>query len=148
VHRDLPPLSLLLTFDAAARAGSFKEAARQLCVTPSAVSQQIRALEKHLSVELFERTPRTVQLNDMGCEYAKVVAAALELLGSGTRRLRRPGERRCVRISADPFFASDIVIPLLPSMQRDHPELEVCVESNQTIVDLRAQSCRISPTTR
>jgi LysR family glycine cleavage system transcriptional activator len=141
VKRELPPLGLLLTFDAAARAGSFKEAARELCLTPSAVSQQIRALEEHLSIELFERTARGVQLNAAGRDYAAAVAAALDMLGSATRRLPRPGERQRIRISVDPFFGANILIPLLPQLQRAHPELDVAVESSQTIVDLRAHAC-------
>lgn len=141
MKRELPQLSLLATFEVAARTGSFKDAARQLHLTPSAVSQQIRSLEQQLGVELFERSSRGVQLNDRGRQYASVVAAALDMLSDATRRLARKKERHRLRLSADPFFAANIVIPMLAALQRDEPELELTVESNQAVVDLEAQAC-------
>jgi len=57
----LPPLNLFRTFECAVRHGSFRMAAAELCVTPSAVSQQIRQLEDYLGVRLFRRLPRRVE---------------------------------------------------------------------------------------
>src|SRR5262244_3663536 len=64
--RDLPPLTALNVFHAAATTGSFQEAARQLAVTPSAVSHQVRALERFLGTPLFVREARRVRLNAEG----------------------------------------------------------------------------------
>ena len=66
MRRTLPSLNLLRAFEAAARLGSFKEAGDALCVTASAVSQQVKTLESQLGVELFDRLPRGLTLTDAG----------------------------------------------------------------------------------
>ncbi|MGE8636621.1 MAG: LysR family transcriptional regulator, partial [Achromobacter piechaudii] len=60
------PVTALRTFEAAARLRSFKLAAAELAVTPTAVSHQIKALERHVGFALFERAPRSVRLTDKG----------------------------------------------------------------------------------
>ena len=60
--RRLPPLNALRVFDAAARHGSFNRASEELCVTPSAVSHQLKSLEEFLGVELFKREKRSISL--------------------------------------------------------------------------------------
>lgn len=62
----LPPLDLVRSFEAAARSLSFTKAAEELCLTQSAVSQQMRALEKHLDIPLFERRHRALALTEHG----------------------------------------------------------------------------------
>lgn len=66
----LPPLAALRAFEAAARHQSFKQAASELGVTPTAVSHQIRLLEETLGVRLFDRKPRQVVLTDVGQELS------------------------------------------------------------------------------
>ncbi len=68
-RRTLPPLSALRAFDAAARHLSFKEAANELCVTPSAVSHHIQHLEDYLQTRLFHRYNRRLVLTDAGVVY-------------------------------------------------------------------------------
>lgn len=68
-QRRLPPLNALRAFEAAARGGGFTAAARELGVTPAAVSQHVAALEAHLGVKLFRRLPRGLQLTDAGRAY-------------------------------------------------------------------------------
>ena len=65
----LPSLKFLKTFQVAAKLKSFKGAAEELFVTPSAISHQIKALESHLGVALFERGVRTLTLTDAGAHY-------------------------------------------------------------------------------
>ncbi len=72
----LPPLNALRCFEAAARLLSLKLAASELCVTPSAVSQQIARLEETLNVPLFIRTPRRLQLTAVGDIYLRAVQPA------------------------------------------------------------------------
>ena len=79
----LPPLNALRAFEAAARRGSFRDAATELHVTPAAISHQIKALEDHLGVALFRRLNREVRLTDQG-------RACLP----GVRGRRAPGVRR------------------------------------------------------
>ncbi len=69
----LPPLATLRAFEAAARHQSFKQAASELGVTPTAVSHQIRLLEETLGVRLFDRKPRQVVLTEVGQELYPVL---------------------------------------------------------------------------
>jgi LysR family glycine cleavage system transcriptional activator len=60
VRKNIPPLNALRSFEAAARHGSFKLAADELCVSVSAISHQVKQLETTLNIELFVRKPRSV----------------------------------------------------------------------------------------
>ena len=135
--QDLPPLPPLLAFDAAARTGSFKLAAQALCLTPSAVSQQIKALEDAIGAALFERSPGAVKLSAAGREYAQVVAVALDTLRRGTLRLREKPHRTPLRLTVDPFVAQELLIPSLAQFARSHPQFEIILESESAVVDLR-----------
>ncbi|WP_372771561.1 LysR family transcriptional regulator [Pseudoalteromonas sp.] len=73
-----PPLHLLSIFEAAARHQNFKSASNELCITPSAVSHQIKALEEQLGFSLFQRKSRGVVLNNAGEMYLNFVQQGLE----------------------------------------------------------------------
>ena len=88
----LPPLSSLRFFEAAGRHQSFRLAAAELNVTPSAVSHGIVALEQALGVELFIREPRKLSLTPAGADYLPYVCEALSLIAIGTQRLPATGE--------------------------------------------------------
>lgn len=91
----LPPLNALRCFEAAARLLSLKLAASELCVTPSAVSQQIARLEETLNVPLFIRTPRRLQLTAVGEIYLRAVQPAFHQIAAATQRLQvPPGTRK------------------------------------------------------
>ncbi len=90
----LPPLNALRCFEAAARLLSLKLAASELCVTPSAVSQQIARLEETLNVPLFIRTPRRLQLTAVGEIYLRAVQPAFHQIAAATQRLQVPRTRK------------------------------------------------------
>jgi LysR family transcriptional regulator, glycine cleavage system transcriptional activator len=71
--RRLPPLSSLRAFEAAARLGSFKRAASELAVTPTAISHQIRSLEEYIGLSLFKRDVRKVELTEAGVQLFPVL---------------------------------------------------------------------------
>src|SRR3546814_13737804 len=81
-------LNLLRAFDAAARLGSFTEAAKDLFVTQAAVSHQVKALESWLGKSLFHRTSRGLMLTDEGLLLAPTVADALARIEQGIALLR------------------------------------------------------------
>ncbi|GAK87390.1 transcriptional regulator LysR family [Vibrio ponticus] len=83
----LPPLKCLYSFVAVAETGSMTEAARQLNVSHSAVSQSIKTLESQLGKELFKRVGRNVVLNAVGKKYYRQVAPALETIVNATQSL-------------------------------------------------------------
>ncbi|HEY6881095.1 MAG TPA: LysR family transcriptional regulator [Polyangiales bacterium] len=134
--RDLPPLAMLPAFETAARLGSFKAAADALHVTPSAISQQIKALEEALGFALFERLGRTVRLSPKGQLYLRDVQQALADLASATRRLRRPESSNVLRISTMDFSAYEPLLRSLSVLRERFPRLDLRVESSTTLVDL------------
>src|SRR6266576_4154748 len=105
----LPPLNAVRAFEAAARRGSFVEAAADLNVTHWAVGKQIRLLEDWLGVPLFERRSRGVVLTDEGAELLRDASAAFFRLSESAGKLRRPevGKRvsGLVRVNVQSSFA-------------------------------------------
>ena len=134
---DLPPVTLLRAFDAAGRHLSFKLAAEFLQVTPSTISHQIADLEQYLGMRLFERLPRALVLTAEGRELLGEVAAAFERLRAATARLRVAGQPRRVRISANPFFASEVLIPLIAAFEARFPEIALEVQASEALADPR-----------
>lgn len=115
----MPPFSAVRAFEAAARHLSFKDAADELCLSPSAVSHQIRALEAYLATALFHRDGNRVTLSPTGQAYAGRLTALLDNLASSTERARaEPGEH--LRILSTPGFAARWLVPRLPRFS--HPQ--------------------------
>lgn len=129
-------LNLLRTFEAAARLGGFKAAAAELCVTPAAVSQQVRALEDQLGAALFERHARGLALTATGREFLAQIQPHLAALAQATQRLRAQ-QRRQLRVSLMPPLASRVVLPHLADFQAAHPEVELRIDTRIETVDLQ-----------
>jgi LysR family glycine cleavage system transcriptional activator len=121
----------LRTFCIAARRLSFKEAAKELCVTPSAVSHQIKGLEQQLQGQLFERRTREVALTELGATLFAQVEPLLIELDRVTARFVRTGQRRVLRISLLPFFASEMFIPRLSEFTDTHCALDIRVDTTE-----------------
>jgi LysR family glycine cleavage system transcriptional activator len=127
----LPPLSALRFFEAAGRHQSFKLAAAELNVTPSAVSHGIVALEQALGVELFIRAPRRLSLTPEGADYLPYVSEALSLIAIGTERL--PGNRahRMITVSCAPTLASRWLLPRLRNFNNRWPNIGVAIDTSR-----------------
>lgn len=134
--RDVP-LGFLPTFEAAGRLGSFAAAATELCLTPSAVSQQIRGLEDALGVSLFERTGRTAALTLEGEMYLKEVRKSLQELATSTSRLRRRNRESVLRMSTISMAAHEFLMPRLTAFHRCFPGIELCIETSNDVVDFK-----------
>ncbi len=121
--RRLPPVNWLRAFEAAARHVSFTQAARELGVTPSAVSQQVRLLEQHLGCALFNRLPRSLELAEAGEAYLPLVHDAFERLVASTAELfgDRGVKRLTIRVTAG--FAVFWLIPRLTRFRARHPDM-------------------------
>ncbi len=135
--RRLPPLNSLRSFEAAARHASFLRAARELNVTPSAISHQIRALEKFLGVALFHRDGRQVQLTREGEHYLQAVREGLTLIAAASGRIDRSRPGGVLTLSIAPAFATPWLAPRLAGFQLQHPELEVRHSSSMELVDFK-----------
>ncbi len=133
--RHLPSLAALRVFEAAGRRLSFTDAAGELCVTTSAVSRQIRALEDELGRPLFERHPRGLALTKDGAAYLAHVADALRRVDDATATLRGQGARRKLRLSVLASFAGNWLLPRLPAFERAHPDVDVALEATTRYAD-------------
>lgn len=126
----LPPLAALRLFEAAGRHQSFKAAAEELHLTPSAVSHGIVALERWLDVTLFERRPHGVVLTGVGQDYLAYVSEALAMIAVGTRRLPAAREVRRVAVSLAPTFAARWLVPRLGAFQARHPDITLALDTS------------------
>lgn len=130
----LPPLALLMAFEAAARRLNFSSAAAELHLTPSAVSHQIAKLEQYLGVKLFERRVRGLALTDGGARYLQRIAGALEALRSATDDVRQ-GVRNTLHVHASPSFASLWLMPRLGAFAQRHPDISLSLSAAPTHSD-------------
>ena len=120
----LPSLSALRAFDAAARSGSFRAAAEDLSVTPTAISHHIRGLEAQLETKLFERRGRDVALTEDGTRLAAATLQAFGVLDDAVRALRRTA-RKVVRLAAGPIFTARWLMPRISDLWAKHPGIEL-----------------------
>src|SRR4051794_4389205 len=138
--RSIPPLNALLAFERAASQLSFRHAARDLALSPSAISHQIRGLEQQFGVKLFIRGARSVRLTADGERYLAKVSAALASLQEASReitRRRRDGSGE-LWISSLPFFTSAVLLPALPDFKCRHPALTLRIEATHQYADFNA----------
>ncbi len=121
----LPPVNALRLFEAAARLESFKLAAQEIHITPSAVSHGIRTLEEWIGVELFRRGPRGLALTESGIAYAEEVRRALTILSNATENL--PGRRSAgiLSVGAPAPFANYWLLPRLAAFTSRYPDIQV-----------------------
>ncbi len=127
----LPPLNSLRFFEAAARLGSFKLAAAELNVTPSAVSHGIVALEETLGVALFTREPRKLSLTPAGELYFPYIAEAFSLILLGTQRLPDGRTHRKIAVSCAPTLAVRWLVPRLHDFRTQWPSIDVSVDTSR-----------------
>jgi DNA-binding transcriptional LysR family regulator len=132
----LPPLELLLAFEAAARQLSFTKAGEELFRTQSAVSRQIQALEESLGGKLFERRTRALLLTEKGQLLYKVVQQVLQDLNDATQKLRGSVAARTVTVTTTPGFASLWLIPRLNGYLQAHKGVDVRISATYDTVDL------------
>ena len=135
MRKPLPPLTALKSFEAAARNGSFKLAAEELCVSHSAVSHQIKQLEAFLNVELFVRKARAVELSKLGKLYYPVLRDAFDKIADGTSLILSPRSEGVLTIQIYSTFAIRWLIPRLPKFYSAHPEIQVRLNTSQLDVD-------------
>ncbi len=132
----LPSLNLLRVFEAAGRLTSFKRAAEELHVTPSAVSHQIKALERELGITLFRRGNRSLELTDAGGAYLAVVARAFARLREGTERVMQAHGPGTLRLSIMTSLARGVVLPRLNGFRERAPGVRLSIESTDAVADV------------
>lgn len=131
----LPQMGALLAFEAAAEQHSFASAAEKLHITPAAVSQQIRSLENHLEITLFERSKKGVKLTPAGESYLAFISEALESIRTGQQQLQRFLELDVLTITALPSFAFKYLMPRVLHWMDINPGIEVRVDASHAKVN-------------
>ncbi len=129
--RSIPPLNALRAFEAAARRGSFKDAALELHVSQSAISHQIKHLEKVLGVQLFDRGTRAVVLTEAGRTYLPFLQQAFDSISDGTRLLTRVTREDVLTVRMYSTFAVRWLVSRLQRFQEKHPDLQVRLMTSQ-----------------
>jgi LysR family transcriptional regulator, glycine cleavage system transcriptional activator len=118
------PISAIRAFEAAARTGSFRDAANELHLTPSAISHAIRKLESTMSTTLFERGTRSVRLTPAGENLMRHAGAAFDNLRRGIEEVAGRGPQ-LLRVHSAPSFAAQWLAPRLGRFIAAEPKLEV-----------------------
>ena len=134
----LPPLVELRAFDAAARHLSFKKAAAELGVTPTAISHQVRLLERYCGRALFRRRPRPLSLTDAGARLFPAIRGGLEAFAGAIAAVRQDGNKQPLRLTTTNAFASRWLVPRLPMWRKVHPDVLLDVIGTDSVLDLRA----------
>jgi LysR family glycine cleavage system transcriptional activator len=135
LRRSLPPLNALRAFEAAARHLSLSLAAIELGVTPAAISHQIRLLEDHIGLPVFERNGRGLALTDAGAAGLRDLREAFAHLSAAMDAIGSLGETGTLSVSVAPSFAAKWLLPRLESFEREHPEIDVHVSVSMQLAD-------------
>ena len=134
--RRLPPLSRLRTFELAARLQSFALAAEALHLTASAVSHQMRDLEAHFGVPLFERRHRRVRTTPEGQRLYESLVRVFDALEAACAELALPAQDQVLAVHCAPSLAIKWLGPRLPAFVAAHPSLNVRLTTGAEVLDL------------
>lgn len=130
------PVTALRTFEAAARLLSFKLAAAELAVTATAVSHQVKALERHVGYALFERVPRGVRLTEKGARLFAGVHGALLDVAQTLDALRAAPASGALTLSTTHSFAALWLVPRLGRFHAAFPQYQLNLSTSPEPVDL------------
>jgi LysR family transcriptional regulator, glycine cleavage system transcriptional activator len=136
--RKLPPLRGLYAFEAAARHLNFGAAAKELGVTPTAISHQIRQLEEACGVKLFQRRPRPLLLTSAGARLYPALCNGFDVLASAMVLLAEEDAQAPLRVTSTNAFASRWLVPRLPEWREKNPAVPLEIIGTDAVLDLRA----------
>ncbi|MEH8228073.1 LysR family transcriptional regulator [Aeromonas veronii] len=140
VFKQWPPLNVLRGFEAAARLGSFHQAAQELHLTQSAISQQIRSLEELLGQPLFHRQGRSVALTDVGQDLLETTQSVLLQLAMGSQRLEQYRKPNQLVLNTSTAIARHWLLPRLGEFHRLHPEIDLWLFTSDEEPDMAEQT--------
>ena len=136
--RKLPPLRSLQAFEAAARLGSFKSAAAELHVTPTAISHQVRLLERTCGHRLFQRHPKPLELTGAGARLYPGLRDGFDVLVSAVASIAEAGTPVPLRVTSPNAFASRWLVPRLPDWRERYPDIPLEIIGTDAVLDLRS----------
>jgi len=123
-------LRAIRVFCVAAARNSFREAAESLFLTSSAVSHQIKHLETELNVQLFKRTARSLQLTGEGAALYEDISPLVSDFDTIISQHTKAPATKSLRISVQPFFASELFVPRLPEFIEQHPDIDISIDTS------------------
>jgi LysR family transcriptional regulator, glycine cleavage system transcriptional activator len=142
--KKLPPLIELRAFEAAARHMSFKQAADELGVTPTAISHQIRLLEGYCGQALFRRRPRPLTLTPTGAKLFPVIRDGLDAFVAALAAVRQRADKQPLRVTTTNAFASRWLVPRLAGWQKAHKNSPLEVIGTDAVLDLKTEEADIA----
>lgn len=141
--RRLPPLNWLRAFEAAARHLSFTQAADELRITQSAVSQQIRLLEAHLGEPLFYRRGRGISLTEAANRLYPAIHDSFDRIERSSSAFSRPESDEVISISSNISFLKCWLMPRLPEFLKAYPGVKVRISTTRWSTDPRQTGASI-----
>jgi LysR family glycine cleavage system transcriptional activator len=134
----------LRTFCVAARHESFRNAAEELYITASAVSHQIKSLEQELGEQLFERNARELRLTKTGRSLYEETWPLIEQLDEVVAAYKKDTRRPSIRMSVQPFFASEYFVPRLSEFTAAHPDIDIEVGTSDETAETHPADADLS----
>ena len=134
------PIRGLRSFCFAARSLSFKHAANELYLTPSAVSHQIKQLEEQLGIELFHRKTRSISLTTAGKNFFDAISPIITMLEGTINEFSQLQQNTNITITLPEFFASELLMPKLSEWTTQHPNINLQMDTLKTRKELTRHS--------
>ena len=135
--RDIPSLSALRAFEAAARLGSLSAAARELNVTHAAIAAHVRALEGFFSTALLTRARQGMEPTPEGALLARGLSEGFTILAATCRDVADRARTRPLAVTTTPTFAEYWLMPKLSDFWARHPDIAVSITPSGDVADLR-----------
>ena len=139
MNRSHLPLLALRAFEATARHLSVSKAAVELCVTPGAISQQVKQLEDTLGVALLQRKGRSIELTDAGLVLRPQLTQALDVIGLALDSVARAHSSSTLKLTLLPTLAEKWLMPRLAHFHGAHPELDIQIMTSFRSVELEME---------
>ncbi len=124
-------LQALKAFEAAARLGSFKLAAEELSLTPTAISHHIGNLENRLNVDLFYRQVRKISLTETGEKLASAISNGFRTIEDALEEVSTAS--RVIKITTTSSLAAMVLIPAMHDFSQIHPEISVEISTGESL---------------
>ena len=140
----LPPLETLRVFEVACRHGSYSEAARELHVTHSAVSQRIRQLEEELGLTLFERQGNRMVPTPSGLRLQAGVKGAFSELNAALGNIKTRRTEAEIAVSLLPVMAARWLVPRLPRFTARYPHINLHIKTGQSLANFKSDGVDIA----
>lgn len=133
--RRLPPLTSLRAFEAAGRHLSFTKAAAELTVTQAAISHQVKTLEQHLGIPLFNRLPRRLVLTEAGKSFLPAVRESFDRIDRAAAEIRQETSGTVLTVRLAPSFAAKWLSPRLEHFRQRHPDVDLRLKHSNEPAD-------------